>query len=294
MKNYGKTFRKIRKSRGIKLKDIAKMGISVSQLSRFENGETNLTISKFILILNEIMMPLDEFMNEAHDFRNNRLNERFEHMIYFTIENDILRMKQLLVDEMKKNTQRSHFYYLNLILIKIRLQVMTGELYYTKDDLEVLIDYLFTTEYWGYYELYLFTNTLDVINHETMMLLSREIVSQTKALNKLQLYRRMLSAMLLNGYMTCIQRQKMKDAIFFKKCIERCLFTETEIYEKLVFQYAKHFFIYSKSSSEDAINKMKKIIEVMRLVESHHIASYYENHLNHILCEKNVHIWDSL
>ncbi|WP_390569667.1 helix-turn-helix domain-containing protein, partial [Staphylococcus pseudintermedius] len=38
MKNYGKTFRKIRKSRGIKLKDIAKMGISVSQLSRFENG----------------------------------------------------------------------------------------------------------------------------------------------------------------------------------------------------------------------------------------------------------------
>lgn len=31
---------------------------------------------------------------------------------------------------------------------------------------------------------------------------------------------------------------------------------------------------------------MKKIIEVMRLVESHHIASYYENHLNHILCEK--------
>lgn len=215
MKNYGKTFRKIRKSRGIKLKDIAKMGISVSQLSRFENGETNLTISKFILILNEIMMPLDEFMNEAHDFRNNRLNERFEHMIYFTIENDILRMKQLLVDEMKKNTQRSHFYYLNLILIKIRLQVMTGELYYTKDDLEVLIDYLFTTEYWGYYELYLFTNTLDVINHETMMLLSREIVSQTKALNKLQLYRRMLSAMLLNGYMTCIQRQKMKDAIFF-------------------------------------------------------------------------------
>ncbi|EGQ2897424.1 hypothetical protein E6A70_13050 [Staphylococcus pseudintermedius] len=87
---------------------------------------------------------------------------------------------------------------------------------------------------------------------------------------------------------------KSERCYFFEKCIERCLFTETEIYEKLVFQYAKHFLIYSKSSSEDAINKMKKIIEVMRLVESHHIASYYENHLNHILCEKNVHIWDSL
>ncbi|QHW36729.1 helix-turn-helix domain-containing protein [Staphylococcus ursi] len=294
MNNYGKTFRKIRKSRGVKLKDISKMGVSVSQLSRFEKGETNLTISKFILILNEIMIPLDEFMNEAHDLRNNSLNERFEHLNCFIIENDISCMKQLLLEEIKKNTHRSRFYQLNLILIKIRLQVLTGELYYTKEDLANLIDYLFSTEYWGYYELHLFTNTLDVINHETMMLLSREIVSRTESYNKILLHRRMFSAMLLHGYMTCIERGKMKDAYFFEKCIERCVFTETEIYEKLVFQYAKQFCIYSKSSSEVAINEMKKIIEVMRLVESNHIASVYEAHLKRILCKKNMHIRDSL
>src|SRR3712207_7202620 len=55
------------RSRGLKLKDVAKAGISTSQLSRFEKGETDLTISKFMLILDEINMPIDEFMYAVHD-----------------------------------------------------------------------------------------------------------------------------------------------------------------------------------------------------------------------------------
>ncbi|HFI0735771.1 TPA: helix-turn-helix domain-containing protein, partial [Streptococcus suis] len=49
MKNFGEIFKKFRESRGLKLKDVAKAGISTSQLSRFEKGETDLTISKFML-----------------------------------------------------------------------------------------------------------------------------------------------------------------------------------------------------------------------------------------------------
>ena len=32
------------------------------QLSRFEKGQTDLTISKFMLMLDEINMPIEEFM----------------------------------------------------------------------------------------------------------------------------------------------------------------------------------------------------------------------------------------
>ena len=37
-------FLKISRTRGIRLKDVAKAGISTSQLSRFEKGQTDLTI----------------------------------------------------------------------------------------------------------------------------------------------------------------------------------------------------------------------------------------------------------
>ena len=38
MKKFGELYRQFRESRGIRLKDVAKAGISTSQLSRFEKG----------------------------------------------------------------------------------------------------------------------------------------------------------------------------------------------------------------------------------------------------------------
>ena len=70
VKNFGEIFKTFRESRGLRLKDVAKAGISTSQLSRFEKGETDLTISKFMLILDEINMPIDEFMYAVHDLMN--------------------------------------------------------------------------------------------------------------------------------------------------------------------------------------------------------------------------------
>ena len=49
MENYGEIFKTYREARGLSLKDIAESGLSTSQLSRFEKGESDLTITKFIL-----------------------------------------------------------------------------------------------------------------------------------------------------------------------------------------------------------------------------------------------------
>ena len=41
MKKFGEIFKTFREARGLRLKDVAKAGISTSQLSRFEKGEMN-------------------------------------------------------------------------------------------------------------------------------------------------------------------------------------------------------------------------------------------------------------
>lgn len=51
MKHLGKLFKKYRVSRGLTLRDIAEAGISTSQLSRFEQGKTDLTITRLALVL---------------------------------------------------------------------------------------------------------------------------------------------------------------------------------------------------------------------------------------------------
>ena len=46
MENYGEIFKTYREARGLSLKDIAESGLSTSQLSRFEKGESDLTITR--------------------------------------------------------------------------------------------------------------------------------------------------------------------------------------------------------------------------------------------------------
>ena len=189
MKKFGEIFKKFRESRGLRLKDVAKAGISTSQLSRFEKGETDLTISKFMFILDEINMPIDEFMYAVHDFHRDELNELLSKVRHFVSTRDVEGMKKLLYSQMELEDRREKFH-------------LSGETYYTKDDLTYLTDYLFSVEYWGYYELLIFSNTLDVLNHDVFMVLAREMFRRSDFYKEIPNNRRLISTMLLNGYIT--------------------------------------------------------------------------------------------
>ena len=284
MKKFGAIFKKFRESRGIRLKDVAKAGISTSQLSRFEKGQTDLTISKFMLALDEINMPIDEFMYAVHDFHRDELNELLAKIQLFVSTHDIDGLKILLNSQLESEPKREKF---NTILLKIRLQDLSGENYYTEDDLKDLTDYLFSVEYWGYYELLIFANTLDVLKHETLMVLAKEMSRRSDFYKEIPNNRRMISTMLLNVYITCIERGELIDALYFEKQLNQCFFIETEIYERLVFQYAQNYYQYKKEGNNQSIIEMKKYIGAMKLARSEHIAKTYEAHLKKLIEENS-------
>ena len=205
LENY---MRQFRESRGIRLKDVAKAGISTSQLSRFEKGQTDLTISKFMLILDEINVPIDEFMYAVHDFHRDDLNELLTKVRLLYRLMISMKWRNSCFSDGVEKTKGKSFIHINTILLKIRLQDLSGEDYYTEDDLKDLTDYLFSVEHWGYYELLIFINTLDVLNHEVFMVLAREMSKRSDFYKEIPNNRRMISTMLLNGYITCIERSK--------------------------------------------------------------------------------------
>ena len=260
MKNFGEIFKKFRESRGLRLKDLTKAGISTSQLSRFEKGETDLTISKFIHVLNEINMPIDEFMYAVHDFHRDELNELLAQVRKYVTTRDIEGMKRLLISQMENEGKREKFHHINTILVKIRLQDLSGEKYYNETDLDDLTDYLFGVEYWGYYELLIFMNTLDVLKHDVFMVLAREMSRRSDFYKEIPINRRLISTMLLNAYITCIEKKKFMDALYFEKQLKQCFFIETEIYERLIFLYAQNLYRYQKNGNKIAIIEMKWLI----------------------------------
>ncbi len=283
MKDYGKLFKKFRESRGLVLKDIAKLGVSVSHISRFERENTDLTISKFMSALNAINMPIDEFMYAANDFQRDEFNEILEKISLFVSARNVSGMEKLLISQVEKIEKRETFYTLNTILIKIRLQDLSGKIYVTDQDISFISEYLFSVEYWGCYELLLFMNTLDVLNHETMMVLSKEMCHRSEFYRDIPNNRRLLSTMLLNAYITCIERNELIDALYFEKQLKFCNFSETEIYEKLVFHYAKNLYDLKKTHNQYALIEMRKCIATMKLVNSQQLACTFEHHLEQVL-----------
>ena len=118
------------------------------------------------------------------------------------------------------------------------------------------------------------------------MVLAREMSRRSDFYKEIPNNRRLISSMLLNGYITCIERGKFLDALYFEKRLNQCFFTEIEIYERLVFQYAQHLYRYKKEMDCKAIIEMRKCIGAMKLAGSNHLAKTYERYLEKILADK--------
>ncbi|WP_300119313.1 helix-turn-helix domain-containing protein [uncultured Enterococcus sp.] len=283
MEDFGKIFKKYRESRQLKLRDIASKELSTSQISRFENGESDLTITKFMHAIQLINMPIDEFMYTANNFKRDELNELLDKIVQYTSSRDIENLKRLIFEEESKECNNATMKKIRVLLIKIHLYDLFGEKLYQEEDIHFLADYLFSIEYWGRNELLIFSNAIVAFNTETNLILLREMNRRTDFYKELPQNRTLIASMNVNAYIFCVENSEWIEAQYFEQQLKETYFKETEIYERLVFIYAKAFHDYKKNKDEKALNQLYDVIKAMKLAGSVHLAENFEEHLNKIL-----------
>ena len=283
MEDFGKIFKKYRESRQLKLRDIASKELSTSQISRFENGESDLTITKFMHAIQLINMPIDEFMYTANNFKLDELNELLDKIVQYTSSRDIENLKRLIFEEESKECNNATMKKIRVLLIKIHLYDLFGEKLYQEEDIHFLADYLFSIEYWGRNELLIFSNAIVAFNTETNLILLREMNRRTDFYKDIPQNRSMIASMNVNAYIFCIENSEWIEAQYFEQQLKETYFKETEIYERLVFIYAKAFHDYKKNKDEKALRQLYDVINAMKLAGSVHLAENFEEHLNKIL-----------
>ncbi|RBR29373.1 Rgg/GadR/MutR family transcriptional regulator [Enterococcus cecorum] len=283
MENYGEIFKTYREARGLSLKDIAESGLSTSQLSRFEKGESDLTITKFIKALRKIKMPVDEFMYVMNDFKKDEISGSWEKIQTLFYSKDVAGLNKLLIVQKEKTDELNIFKRLNTIIIKIYLGNLTNKKTHSEEDMEFVIDYLMKVDHWGEYELLIFSNLLSSLNHEMSMMLLKEMNRRTDLYREISKNRRIIASMNVNAFIMCIERNKWLDAHYFEKQLEMTFFKETEIYERYYFYFAKQMLSYKKDGEDNAIIEMKKIIAGLKMVDCHNIASSFEEELSKML-----------
>ncbi|HEM3730713.1 TPA: helix-turn-helix domain-containing protein [Streptococcus suis] len=285
MSCFGKTLKFIREGKGKSLAEVAKGHISTSQLSRFENGESDITVSKLFGVLAEMNVDVDEFVYASQDFKKDELTRILEQLKQSIYIRDVVTIKKILSEQLAKaeRDSRREFHRLNAILIAYKLRNLDKTIVVSKEDTAFLTDYLFRVENWSYYEILLFANTIDKLGHQTMMLFCRELIHRTQFYREMKQHRLVVSQVLLSAYLVSVQTKELVDAIF--QTIEGLLFDETEIFERILFKFGKAFYDYQNTGTSNAILEMRKCIGLLRAVDSQNIADWYESILEKILIE---------
>lgn len=288
MNRFGRTLKLIREGKGKSLAEVAKGHISTSQLSRFENGESDITVSKLFGVLAEMNVDVDEFVYASQDFKKDELTRLLEQLKQSIYIRDVVTIKKILSEQLAKAERDScrEFHRLNAILIAYKLSDLDKTVVVSKEDTAFLTDYLFQVDNWSYYELLLFANTMDELEHQTVMLFCRELIGRTQFYREMKLHRLAVSQILLSAYLVSVQHKELTDAVFLEKTIKSLFFDETEIFERILFKFGKAFYDYRKTGSANAILEMRKCIELLRAVDSQNIADWYETILKKIVNEK--------
>lgn len=275
--NFGLTLKKIRKSKKYSIEDLASIEVSKSAISRFERGEIDIAFSKLVMILDTLHVSTEEFISLANYEDTKKDTLTFSQMLLYNDIDDLEKQIDLLKQELKRNYDQLK--YLNLIVYEYHMNNMKN-IDVPKKKISFLIDYLFSCEFWTYYELTLFGNMIEGIPLETCLVLSKELVKKSPLLKQNRQYFETLINVLSNIVLLCVSSDKIKEAKELMGILNDFYLDETYLLERTMIFYLEDIISSSELGSYD-IKNINKAIQIFELSESPNfhkfLVSYFEN-----------------
>lgn len=199
MKNYGETFRTIREQKGYTMKQVSQGIVSISFLSKFELGVSDISLTSFIRLLQRVSVTFEEFQFLNQNNRIDLLELFFQEAGDAYMNRDLPQIYRLKKQELDKwdKTALAPF-RCNTIMLNVYESIISNtESIVAKEDLEFLYEYLFKVEVWGYYELHLYNSTILLMNPDMVITLSETVYKKSDQMKQHpKLHKAIISIML--------------------------------------------------------------------------------------------------
>ena len=279
MKNLGKVFKELRESRKISLRKATGGRFSASLLSRFENGQSEISAQKLFAALENIHANVEELLFLARDFHHDA-NSEFRNQLFKAVNpKDLTSLHTLYQREYQKipfsKDKQEHI--LNAILIKSYMKAIDETITLTSEEERVLHDYLFSVEIWGLYELSFFSSCSPLLSVQLFTKYTREMLRKSDFLQGVGKNRNMMHTLLLNAFMACIEVDDFTNALYFKKQIDKNFFEENETYFRIVYLWAEGLLDSKQGRVEDGQRKMEDAVRIFEMIGCSKSADYYRS-----------------
>ena len=279
MKNLGKVFKELRESRKISLRKATGGRFSASLLSRFENGQSEISAQKLFAALENIHANVEELLFLARDFHHDA-NSEFRNQLFKAVNpKDLTSLHTLYQREYQKIpfSKDKQVHILNAILIKSYMKAIDETITLTSEEERVLHDYLFSVEIWGLYELSFFSFCSPLLSVQLLTKYTREMLRKSDFLQGVGKNRNMMHTLLLNAFMACIEVDDLTNALYFKKQIEKNFFEENETYFRIVYLWAEGLLDSKQGRVEEGQRKMEDAIRIFEMIGCSRSADYYRS-----------------
>ena len=208
----GEFYKELRIARKVKQKDVAKNKLSVSQLSKFESGQTMLSADKMLEVIEGINLTFSEFGFALRDYKPTQHQLLMNKISKLSAEND----KQSLLKLLDKYKESQLLYdKLNTLVIKNAIHLIDRDFTLSLDDSKFLSNYLFDIEDWTAYEIHLFGNTMPFLSDTDLLFLGKELVSRSEIYSHLLDFRKALKYTYLNLISELVERRLTTHFNFF-------------------------------------------------------------------------------
>ncbi|MGT2845866.1 Rgg/GadR/MutR family transcriptional regulator [Streptococcus massiliensis] len=283
--HMGQIFKELRIGRNISLKEATGDQFSYSMLSRFENGESDLSAQKLLVALENIRTDLSEFVYLVRGFKPTAYTRLKREIWHYQEKKDQESLTKLYEQEITnyQANPKQPYHLLNAILIKGHMVMFDESIEATSEELSFLYDYLFSVEIWGLYELSFFADVSPLLNLDLYFRYTREMLQRVDFFVSLEEHRTYIQSILLNGFLKSIDEKNSMRASYFQKKIEEYSFTENSMYLRTVHLFATGQFEHVKGNQAQGVSKMKDAIRIFRLLNCTESADYYEEGLKAIL-----------
>lgn len=273
MENYGEYLRIIREGKQISISKLAKLtNISKSQISRFERGESDISFSKMLILLNSLNVSLEEFSSL---FLVDELKQEMLKIKEMANHRDILQLKTEIAQH---DIFRKSEHPLNSIFIKAILNLLDKDITPTKDELNFLTDYLFKIDFWTYYETIMLGNAIRMINLNTSFLLTKELLKKSSKIHSNSPYsQKLIIQLTINCAINCIDHNELSKAHFLLNSIENNIDNTAFFFEKTIFLYTRGY-LELKTKKDEGISKMNNALTVLRILDQKATYKNYNEH----------------
>ena len=220
--DLGELFRELRIARGLKLKDVASDKLSVSQLSKFENGQTMLSSDKLLVAISGIHMNFSEFGYALNNYQEPEFFKLGEKIAALHSKQDIDGLKKLLVTY-KGYESFDVYNRLNLLVIKVAIHSLDNGSLITDEDKKFLTNYLYEIEAWTEYELYIFGNAMSILSDSDLIFLGKAFEERSKLYSSLTSHKKSAEIAFLNLILILIERKEIYYVRYFMSKLEEIL-----------------------------------------------------------------------